>query len=52
MVKIIEEINKEKKELQQKINKLEKELKNKDMLISDLRSKQSNINNELCHAIL
>ena len=51
MVKIIKEKNKEKKELEQKINELEKELKNRDMLISDLKSKQNNINNELRHAI-
>ena len=40
-----------KKEVEQKIIELEKELKNKDMLISDLKSKQNNINNELRHAI-
>ena len=51
MAKIISEINKEKKEQEQKINEPEKELKNKDMLISDLKSKQNNINNELRHAI-
>ena len=51
MVKIIKEKNKDKKELEQKINELEKELKNRDMLISDLKSKQNNINNELRHAI-
>ena len=51
MAKIIEKVNKEKKELEQKINELERELKNKDMLINDLESKQNNINNELRHAI-
>ena len=43
-MKMIEEINKEKKELKEKLNVLEKEKK-------ELETKMNNVNNQLSHAV-
>ena len=47
MTKTIEEINKEKKESEQKIIVLEKEKKELEQKIKDIESKKNTINNEL-----
>ena len=51
MIKTIEEINKEKKELEQKIIALEKEKKELEQNIKDIELKKNTINNELAHAV-
>ena len=51
MIKTIEEINKEKKELEQKIIILEKEKKELEQEINIIEKSKNSINNELAHAI-
>ena len=51
MTKTIEEINEEKKGLEQKIIVLEKEKKELEQEKKDIEIKKTNINNELSHAV-
>ena len=51
MTKTIEEINKEKKGLEQKIIVLEKEKKELEQEIKEIEIKKNTINNELTHAV-
>ena len=51
MIKTFEEINKEKKELEQKIIVLEKEKKELEHNIKDIELKKNTINNELAHTV-
>ena len=51
MTKTIEEINEEKKGLEQKIIVLEKEKKELEQKNKDIEIKMNNTNNELSHAV-
>ena len=51
MTKTIEEINEEKKGLEQKIIVLEKEKKELEQKNKDIEINMNNINNELSHAV-
>ena len=51
MIKTIEEINKEKKGLEEKIIVLEKEKKELEQKINIIEISKNSINNELAHAI-
>ena len=51
MRRTIEEINEEKKVLEQKIIVLEKEKKELEQKIKDIESKKNTIKNELSHAV-
>ena len=51
MTKTIEEINEEKKGLEQKIIVLEKEKKELEQKIKDIEFKKNSINNELSHVV-
>ena len=51
MIKTFEEINNEKKGLEQKIIVLEKEKKELEQKIKDIEIKKSTINNEYTHAV-
>ena len=51
MMKTIEEINEEKKGLEQKKKELETRTKELEQKIKDIESKKNTINNELSHAV-
>ena len=51
MIKTFEEINNEKKGLEQKITVLEKEKKELEQKINDIEIKKNTINTEFTHAV-